>query len=125
MVESLGVRQLRVAIDMAFILLFVSLGRSTHDHGVTVAGMASTTWPFAVGLGVAWLALLSVHRTGVTLMDGSFIVVVIVVVGMALRALTGQGIALAFIFVASAFLGLFLLGWRLLYQAFSRSAMGD
>jgi len=33
--------------------------------------------------------------------------------GMALRVVAGQGTAVAFIFVALAFLGLFLLGWRL------------
>jgi hypothetical protein len=37
-----------------------------------------------------------------------------VAVGMVLRVLAGQGTAFAFIIVALAFLGLFLLGWRLL-----------
>jgi hypothetical protein len=32
---------------------------------------------------------------------------------MVLRVVSGQGTALAFILVALAFLGLFLLGWRL------------
>ena len=37
-----------------------------------------------------------------------------VVLGMLFRVLSGQGTAAAFIGVALAFLGLFLLGWRLL-----------
>jgi FtsH-binding integral membrane protein len=37
-----------------------------------------------------------------------------VVLGMVFRVVSGQGIAPAFIAVALAFLGLFLLGWRLL-----------
>ena len=37
-----------------------------------------------------------------------------VVLGMLLRVVSGQGTAAAFIGVALAFLGLFLLGWRLL-----------
>ena len=37
-----------------------------------------------------------------------------VALGMALRVVSGQGTAFAFILVALAFLGLLLLGWRLL-----------
>jgi hypothetical protein len=37
-----------------------------------------------------------------------------VVLGMAFRVVSGQGTAPAFVGVALAFLGLFLLGWRLL-----------
>jgi FtsH-binding integral membrane protein len=37
-----------------------------------------------------------------------------VALGMVLRVVSGQGTALAFIVVALVFLGLFLLGWRLL-----------
>jgi hypothetical protein len=37
-----------------------------------------------------------------------------VALGMILRVVSGQGTAVAFIVVALAFLGLFLLGWRLL-----------
>ena len=37
-----------------------------------------------------------------------------VTLGMILRVVSGQGTAAAFIVVALAFLGLFLLGWRLL-----------
>ena len=37
-----------------------------------------------------------------------------VVLGMVFRVVSGQGTAPAFIGVALAFLGLFLLGWRLL-----------
>jgi hypothetical protein len=37
-----------------------------------------------------------------------------VAVGMLLRVVAGQGTAVSFIIVALCFLGLFLLGWRLL-----------
>jgi hypothetical protein len=39
-----------------------------------------------------------------------------VAVGMTLRVLAGQGTAFAFILVALAFLGLFQLGWRLVWR---------
>jgi membrane protein implicated in regulation of membrane protease activity len=43
-----------------------------------------------------------------------------VAVGMVLRVVAGQGTAVSFIIVALCFLGLFLLGWRLLARTFSR-----
>ena len=40
--------------------------------------------------------------------------------GMALRVAAGQGTALAFVLVALAFLGLFLLGWRVVARVLRR-----
>jgi hypothetical protein len=40
--------------------------------------------------------------------------------GMVLRVVAGQGTAVAFVGVALAFLGLFLLGWRLLARLVRR-----
>src|SRR5665647_149439 len=100
------------AIDVVIILLFVAIGRSVHDHGVNLAGMASTTWPFACGLVVAWLGLAARRRSGVSLSDGAIASVLTVLVAMVLRAASGQGIAVAFVFVALAFLGASMLGWR-------------
>ena len=39
-----------------------------------------------------------------------------VAIGMALRVVAGQGTAFAFILVALAFLGLFQLGWRVVWR---------
>ena len=39
---------------------------------------------------------------------------------MVLRVVSGQGTAVAFIVVAVAFLGLFLLGWRVLGRLLTR-----
>ena len=43
-----------------------------------------------------------------------------VALGQALRVLAGQGTAVAFIVVSLLFLGLFLLGWRLIAQLAAR-----
>ena len=40
--------------------------------------------------------------------------------GQALRVVSGQGTAVAFIVVSLLFLGLFLLGWRLVARLFAR-----
>jgi hypothetical protein len=100
-------------IDLLFILLFVGIGRSAHQHGITLGGVASTTWPFAVGLVGGWLVTWRRRRTGDTPLDGFVIVLITVAVGMVLRVVSGQGTAFAFILVAISFLSLFMVGGRL------------
>jgi hypothetical protein len=107
-------------IDLAAILLFVGIGRSVHDHGVNVAGMASTTWPFFLGLFVAWLALAASRRSGLTPIDGAVVCGITVLVGMSLRVVSGQGIAPAFVLVSLGFLGACSVGWRLVRVLFQR-----
>lgn len=99
-------------LDVLCVLVFVAIGRTVHDHGVSVVGIASTGWPFAVGLGAGWLVVVSVGRLGTSLTDGALIAAVTVTIGMLLRAVAGQGVAFAFVLVALGFLGGFMLGWR-------------
>lgn len=113
-------RLYRILLDVACIVLFVAIGRSTHDHGISLSGMLSTTWPFATGLAVVWASLVLRRRSGVTLGDGFAVVVTTVAIGMVLRVLSGQGTAVAFIIVALAFLSLVMGGWRLLARFWLR-----
>ncbi|HEY5112252.1 MAG TPA: DUF3054 domain-containing protein [Acidimicrobiales bacterium] len=107
-------------IDFLVVLLFVGIGRSNHHHLVNLSGMTSTTWPFAVGLGVGWLIVLARHQRGVSLGAGVEVWLATVAVGMILRVIAGQGTAFAFILVALGFLGALLLGLRLAYSALTR-----
>ena len=91
------------ALDTAWVLIFVVIGRSSHTEGLHLAGVARTAWPFLVGLAVGWVAARAWRSVCVT-------------VGMVLRAASGQGVVPAFIAVALAFVGLGLLGWRALAQ---------
>jgi Protein of unknown function (DUF3054) len=102
-----------LAYDLLVVAVFVSIGRSAHDHGLSATGFASTAWPFAVGVTVAWLALVALGRTGRSLADGATVLIVTVAVGMGLRVVTGQGVAAAFVAVALAFLGACMVGGRL------------
>ncbi|HEX3192390.1 MAG TPA: DUF3054 domain-containing protein [Streptosporangiaceae bacterium] len=107
---------LAAALDVACVLVFVILGRASHGEGLT--GVASTAWPFLAGLAGGWLATAGLAGrplqpfrlwpAGVGAWLGA------VALGMLLRVMSGQGTAPAFIGVALAFLGLLLLGWRLL-----------
>jgi hypothetical protein len=113
--------RLAVILDCCCVLVFVIIGRASHTRGEGLAGIASTAWPFLGGLAGGWLAARAWRQpfrlwpAGVGAWLGA------VALGMVLRVVSGQGTALAFIGVALAFLGLFLLGWRLLAGALRRS----
>jgi hypothetical protein len=99
-------------IDACCVLAFVAIGRASHHHGESIGGLASTAWPFLAGLAAglavtrAWRRPAAIVPTGLGAWLGT------VAVGMLLRVLAGQGTEPAFVGVALAFLGLFLLGWR-------------
>jgi hypothetical protein len=114
-------RKMSASIDFVMVLIFVTIGRSAHDHGVKLAGVVSTTWPFGVGLAVGWLTLLVRKRTGTSLIDGLTVCSATVFMGMVLRVASGQGTAVAFIFVALAFLGAMMIGWRALFAWLQRA----
>ncbi len=101
-------------LDVATVLVFVVIGRSSHDHGITLAGMAVTAWPFLAGLAVGWAAARAWRRPFEIAPTGVVVWICCVAVGMVLRVVAGQGTAVAFIVVALAFLALGLLGWRAL-----------
>jgi hypothetical protein len=100
--------------DVVWVLIFVLIGRSSHTEGESVAGIARTTWPFLVGLAVGWAAVGAWRRPAAVVPTGVVVWPVCVAVAMVLRAVSGQGVAGAFILVALAFVGLGLLGWRAL-----------
>lgn len=101
-----------VAIDVGWVVAFVLLGRSSHTEGETLAGVARTAWPFLVGLALGWVVVGAWRRPAALIPTGVAIWPVCVTVAMVLRAVSGQGVAGAFIGVAVAFVGLGLLGWR-------------
>ena len=109
-------RSARVAVvlDVACVLVFVIIGRATHVKGESLAGIASTSWPFLSGLGVGWLASRAWRRPLAIVPVGLVIWLCTVAIGMVLRVISGQGTAAGFIAVALVFLALCLLGWRLL-----------
>jgi hypothetical protein len=103
-------------VDFCCVLLFVVIGRANHHDGGALAGLWGTFWPFAAGtaIGLAatrfWRAPTALVPAGVGVWLGT------VAIGMILRVIAGQGTAFAFILVALAFLGLFQLGWRVVWR---------
>lgn len=101
-------------LDLVLVLVFVAIGRATHDEGVTAAGMVSTGWPFVVALLVGWLAAVA-WRSPQGLRTGAIVWIITVVGGLGLRVgLTEETAEVPFIIVATITLALLLLGWRLL-----------
>ncbi len=117
-------RLLPVLADLAVVILFAAIGRSAHAHGDSAAGVLSTAWPFLVGTLVgwvvaartvtsAWRAELRLWPTGAIVWAGTW------ALGMALRGLTGGGLAPSFLLVAALVLAAMLAAWR----AIARLAM--
>jgi peptidoglycan/LPS O-acetylase OafA/YrhL len=108
--------------DAVLILVFAAIGRDAHQRGDVVTGVFLTAWPFLAGAAVAWFGMrvwrapLRAWPAGVAVWLGA------VVLGMALRALTGQTVVLPFVIVASLSLGTFLVGYRLIVAGFRRLA---
>jgi len=106
---------LALVLDIVLVVVFAAIGRATHDGDVLGpfgSGPATTAWPFVVALLVGWLVTrawrlpLAVAKTGLPVWA------ITVALGMVLRALSGQGVAVAFVIVATITLALLLLGWR-------------
>ena len=68
------------------------------------------------GLAAGWVLSRAWRRPVALRPAGVIIWLLTVALGMVLRVVSGQGTAAAFIVVALAFLGLFLLGWRLIWR---------
>lgn len=105
-------------VDLALVVGFVTVGRAAHagdaDAVTVVGGIPATGWPFVIGLLVAWVGGQAWRRPLAPWPTGVAVWVVTVGMAMALRHLTDDGLAPAFVVVASLVLLLALVGWRVL-----------
>ncbi len=99
-------------VDVLLVLVFVVIGRSAHQRGLPVEGIARTAWPFVAGLAVGWVATGSWRRPWAPWPTGTAVTASCVGWGMALRAVDHQGVDGTFVVVATCFLTLFVVGWR-------------
>jgi peptidoglycan/LPS O-acetylase OafA/YrhL len=107
-------------LDVLCVLIFVVIGRANHTTGESLAGIASTSWPFLCGLAAGWAASRAWRRPLTLRPAGLVVWLCTVTLGMILRVVSGQGTAVGFIVVALAFLGLVLLGWRVIARLLTR-----
>ncbi|MFT3852807.1 MAG: DUF3054 domain-containing protein [Ilumatobacteraceae bacterium] len=121
-----GLAVLAVVVDVTCIVLFVILGRRSHDEGGSfVSATAHVAAPFLVALVVGWL-LARGWRNPTGLATVGVVWVVTVALGMVLRHVVfDDGTAAAFVVVASIFTFVLLFGWRLLYNKVLAPGAGD
>ncbi|MFF3063055.1 DUF3054 domain-containing protein [Oerskovia sp. NPDC057915] len=108
-----GAVALAVVLDVVAVLAFAAGGRATHSADSPLTAVLTIAWPFLVGLAVGWVVLRAWRRPLAAWPTGLVLWVTTWVVGMALRAATGEGLATAFLVVSAAFLLATLVGWRL------------
>jgi len=102
-------------LDVLAVVVFALVGRRSHAHGITFAGVLETAAPFLCGTAAGYLvASITVGASPRTWQFGAIVVAATVVVGMLLRRLTATGTAPSFIVVATIFLAVTMLGWRVL-----------
>lgn len=108
---SMGIRT-ALPLDVAAVLAFVVIGRSSHEEGITLAGTASTAAPFAVGLAAGWLATRA-WRDADSLRTGAGVWAGTVAVGLVVRSVAqGEPVPVSFAVVTAVFLGAAMIGWR-------------
>ena len=102
-------------LDTGLVALFVAIGRRNHDEDPTLSGYLETLTPFLVALVFGWLACRA-WRAPTTVRTGLQLWAFTVIGGMFIRRIEGDGTALAFVIVATIFLGLTLVGWRVIWM---------
>lgn len=100
--------------DVVAIVVFVALGRQTHDEGGNaVLGALEVAAPFLIAAAAGWVVARA-WRTPLDPVTGTIIWVSTVVVGMVLRRFVfDRGTATPFVIVASVATMVLLIGWRL------------
>ena len=107
-------------LDSVSVLAFVAIGRRNHDEGTGIGAVLSVAAPFLIALAVAWAGSRA-WRAPQSLRAGFTVWATTVVVGLALRRLVfDHGIATPFVIVATLFLGVVLMGWRLMATRLAR-----
>jgi peptidoglycan/LPS O-acetylase OafA/YrhL len=103
---------LAVVLDTAFVVLFVAIGRTSHEEGSALLGFLTTLWPFLAGAAIGWLVSRAWRAPMRIVWPGILIWAGAVLIGMLLRIVSGQGVQWSFVIVTAVVLGVFLIGWR-------------
>jgi hypothetical protein len=102
-------------IDLILTLVFVLIGRGSHNADAGIPGLLTTWWPFAAALAIGWLVTVAWKRPIGIVWPGVGIWVATVAGGMLFRTASGQGTAVPFLLVATIALAVLLIGWRAIF----------
>ncbi|MCP2262920.1 DUF3054 domain-containing protein [Promicromonospora thailandica] len=99
------------AADAVAVLAFTAIGIASHD-GNLLSAFGRVVWPFALAAVLGWLVARAWRHPARVWPTGVVVWAVTVLGGLALRGVSGGGLAWSFALVTAAFLALTLLGWR-------------
>jgi hypothetical protein len=109
-------RLIPIVLDLVCVLAFAFGGKSSHEASDSNTIVLKIVWPFAVAVIVGWLGAMWNGMRGLRVWPGGVtILAVTYVLGMALREVSGRGLAGGFLIVAVIFLTVTMLGWRAVY----------
>ncbi|GAA4356077.1 DUF3054 domain-containing protein [Microbacterium rhizosphaerae] len=110
---------LAFAADAVLVVVFAAIGRASH-HEAVLPGLLETAWPFLAGLALGWLISQAWRAPLAPVRTGLPVWALTVAAGMLLRGVSGQGVVVAFVIVASIVLLVFLVGWRAVARLVTR-----
>jgi len=109
-----------LGLDVLSVMVFVVIGRRSHDEGNAVIGVLETAAPFLIGVVAAWL-IVRAWRWPFAILTGLVVWPITLLVGMMCRNLIwGRGTPVSFVIVATIFLGLCFVGWRMAARSLLR-----
>lgn len=112
-----------LAIDCLLVIGFAAAGNRNHATGLRVTDVLRTAAPFLLGLLISSLAMRFWRRPSRLWPDALVVILGTVALGMILRVLSGTGGAQwSFVLVATAVLGVLLLGRRIISARFANAA---
>ncbi|MBT0771933.1 DUF3054 domain-containing protein [Kineosporia sp. J2-2] len=101
--------------DLACVLVFVAVGRSSHEEGITLGGLLTTGWPFWLGVAGGYVGVVAFGLAPASLRGAAMVLVKTLLIGMILRSVVQHdGTPVSFVVVATVFLAVTLTGWRVL-----------
>ncbi|MFV0319368.1 MAG: DUF3054 domain-containing protein [Microbacterium sp.] len=106
-------------LDAVLVVVFAAIGRASHGEDI-LFGLWDTSWTFLLALVVGWAVTFAWRAPTALLRTGVPVWAITVAGGMLLRALSGQGVQVAFVVIAALVLLLFLVGWRLIAAVITR-----
>jgi Protein of unknown function (DUF3054) len=109
-------------LDVVSILVFVIVGLISHHKQFDFVDILVVLWPFLGGLVIGWALTRSWRAPFRIFWNGVTIWVATVLIGMILRAVSGQDVPIAFVGVTALVLGVLFLGWRAIARLVTRGS---
>lgn len=114
-------RYLAPLADLVCLVAFAVIGRQTHESSSSGWVVLAILWPFLVAATVGWIGAMWNGMRGLRVWPGGVLILVVTyLLGMALRDVSGRGLAGGFLAVAAIFLTVTMLGWRAAYAGIVR-----